>query len=384
MVNVLIITNWKHVDEITGANKAFCSLASALSAHHEVTALALSETGGKPIFSIAPEVHFKNITGCYHIKQNLGHRLLRSLKFSSEARHRYDQQVQDPIWMQKIDPVLQEVKPDVIIAFTPDLARILLIQGKVKQPVILTLRQAADVLLTNLTPEGIEALRKAACIHVLTPDNISRTKKFCDHVAWIPNGIVSSGLTSTLENHLILHSGRFSKNQKRQHLLIEAFHLLQPDFPDWKVEFWGEGDPGRDSYAHDCLELVKKYHLENNIYFCGSTDQMAQQMVRASIFAFPSATEGMSQAMLEAMDIGLPVVGYRSCASVSSVIQDGVNGILCEDGVEPLAEALRKLMKDPELRKHIGSQAQKVREQYAAERSWAKWENLLQEVAKQG
>jgi glycosyltransferase involved in cell wall biosynthesis len=103
-------------------------------------------------------------------------------------------------------------------------------------------------------------------------------------------------------------------------------------------------------------------------------------MQRASIFAFPSATEGMSQAMLEAMDIGLPVVGYRSCDSVRSVIQDGVNGLLCEDGVQPLAEALRRLMLDPDLRKRLGSRAQEVRQQYTAEHSWAQWENLLQDI----
>ena len=380
MVKVLLVTNWKHADEVTGANKAFCSLASALSEHHDVTALTLSETGGKPIFAISPRVHFQNITGCYSIRHSILHKLRRNLYFDKSARHQYDEQAEDPVWMQKVEPILREVQPDIIIAFTPHMARVLLCQGKVRQPVLLTLRQAADVQLSNLTKNGIQALQKAACVHVLTPDNIPKAKKFCAHVAWIPNGIVSSGLTSSLENPLILHSGRFSEGQKRQHLLIEAFHLLQPDFPDWKVEFWGEGDLERDSYTQSCWTLVQKYHLEQNIRFCGSTREMAAQMQRASIFAFPSATEGMSQAMLEAMDIGLPVVGYRSCDSVRSVIQDGVNGLLCEDGVQPLAEALRRLMADPDLRKQLGRRAQEVRQQYTAEHSWAQWENLLQDI----
>ena len=46
-------------------------------------------------------------------------------------------------------------------------------------------------------------------------------------------------MTSVLQNRVIMHVGRFSKSHKRQHILIEVFHLLQKDFPDWKIEFWG-------------------------------------------------------------------------------------------------------------------------------------------------
>lgn len=63
----------------------------------------------------------------------------------------------------------------------------------------------------------------------------------------------------------------------------------------------------------------------------------------------------MGICLAEAMTVGLPAVGYRSCHAVNEIIRDKGNGFLCEDGVEPFAEALRRLMSDEGLRKRWGT-----------------------------
>lgn len=72
------------------------------------------------------------------------------------------------------------------------------------------------------------------------------------------------------------------------------------------------------------------------------------------IFAFPSHHEGFPLALTEAMGVGIPAVGYRSCPAVNELIHDGEDGYLTDDGAAPFAEALRKLMEDADRRTAFG------------------------------
>ncbi len=77
------------------------------------------------------------------------------------------------------------------------------------------------------------------------------------------------------------------------------------------------------------------------------------------------------------MCCGIPAVGYRSCPAVNEIIVSGENGILCEDGVDPLSQALGRLMDDRMLRRTYGEAARSMAEKYHAEKVWEQWEGLL-------
>ena len=79
--------------------------------------------------------------------------------------------------------------------------------------------------------------------------------------------------------------------------------------------------------------------------------------------------------------MGLPLIGYRSCVSLSALIRDGENGLLAEDGVESLAEKMAILMRDRDLRARMGQAARDSMRAYAPEIIWARWEQLMREVA---
>ena len=78
------------------------------------------------------------------------------------------------------------------------------------------------------------------------------------------------------------------------------------------------------------------------------------------------------------MSAGLPVIGYKNCPAVNELIKDGENGYLCEDGVNAFAQALDKLMSDEKLRKKMGKAAKEDMKQYAPEKIWDMWENLIE------
>lgn len=103
-------------------------------------------------------------------------------------------------------------------------------------------------------------------------------------------------------------------------------------------------------------------------------------MVESKIFVFPSAWEGFSLAMLEAMSAGLPVIGYKNCQSVNELITNNENGLLCEDGVKSLASAIAVLIKEPDLQQKMGKKAKASVVQYNADNVWLMWEQLIKKV----
>ncbi len=85
--------------------------------------------------------------------------------------------------------------------------------------------------------------------------------------------------------------------------------------------------------------------------------------------------------LAEGMSMGLPAVGYRNCGGVNELIHDGVDGFLCEDGVEDFADKLRRLMADRDLRIRMGEKAREAMKAYAPDTIWDTWERLLEETA---
>ena len=62
------------------------------------------------------------------------------------------------------------------------------------------------------------------------------------------------------------------------------------------------------------------------------------------------------------------------------MIKDGLNGFLCDDGAGALAEALDKLMGDKDLRIKMGKAAKEEMAQYAPEKIWNQWEEVIKKV----
>ena len=129
--------------------------------------------------------------------------------------------------------------------------------------------------------------------------------------------------------------------------------------------------------------FVKKKFPINRVLFSGKINNVNEKLLQADIFAFPSAYEGMPLALTEAMAAGLPAIGYKSWPSVNELIIDGYNGFLCEDGINDFAEKLKILMEDAELRKKMGQNARESMKQFAPEKIWDEWEDLINKVVEE-
>ena len=195
----------------------------------------------------------------------------------------------------------------------------------------------------------------------------------------IPNVVPQCGCSAISSSKVILNVARLDKKQKRQHLLITAFAKLAPLFPQWQLEFWGE-EQFNNSYTEELRQLIVENELQKQVHFYNNTSDIMATYRHAAIFALPSAFEGFPLAMTEAMSTGLPIVAYNSCSGVNELIANGENGFLVADGIEPFIKGLEQLMENHELREKMGKAAHEAMKQFAPEKIWDKWEELLEKV----
>ncbi|OHB79432.1 MAG: hypothetical protein A2Z25_17660 [Planctomycetes bacterium RBG_16_55_9] len=156
----------------------------------------------------------------------------------------------------------------------------------------------------------------------------------------------------------LLTVGRLSLT-KRVEMLIDAVEILRRDGCNLSFTIAGGGQ-----LEQGLRDLVRQKKLDEMIAVAGRIDpEDVPQMYRCSdIFISASMQEGMSNAMLEAMASGLPIVATR-CEGVEELVTD--NGIIVEQSsAEAIAGAIRKLAEDRLLRKQMAIAARKQAERF--------------------
>ncbi len=143
------------------------------------------------------------------------------------------------------------------------------------------------------------------------------------------------------------------EQQKGVIYLLHAVAELTRDFSNFNVILVGEG-----TLKQKLQETVTVLGL-TNVRFVGFRRDIPQAMQTFDVFVLPSLFEGLPVVLIEAMAAGCAVVATR-IGGVEEVVTDGVNGMLVEPAkVSALADALRRLLADPALRKRLGEEARK-------------------------
>lgn len=157
------------------------------------------------------------------------------------------------------------------------------------------------------------------------------------------------------KENIILNVGRLVP-EKGQKYLIEAFSKVK-DKAGWRVVILGDG-PLRSEIE----EQVKILGLDKQVQFLGAVNNVDEWLARASIFVFPSISEGFPNALAEAMSAGLPCVSFDCNAGPRDLIENDVNGCLVEVGeVDELTLSIKNLMNDRDKRKRFGKKSIKIK-----------------------
>ncbi len=167
--------------------------------------------------------------------------------------------------------------------------------------------------------------------------------------------------------------------QKNIDTLVRAAQKLQEKALNFKVLICGEGKKRKK-----LKELAKKLSLQDNILFLGNRDDALNILNISDVFVLPSAKEGMSNALLEAMDAGLPCV-VSDIEENQELIAYGENGYTFQVGKPyDLADRIIKLSRDENSRKEMGDLAKKkVKELYSIDMTIKKLDVFLEELSSQ-
>ncbi len=151
-----------------------------------------------------------------------------------------------------------------------------------------------------------------------------------------------------IEQPYIFYLGRLER-KKNTPALVEAFGMINKQFPDYKLVL-----TGRASFGYDEVEfMISQYKLDQKVICTGWVDEADLPYIYngASVFAFPSHYEGFGIPLVEAMACGVPIAA-SDVAPITEVV--GEAAILFDpESPNSIKDALSKLISDQELRSRL-------------------------------
>ena len=187
--------------------------------------------------------------------------------------------------------------------------------------------------------------RHCDAINLIAPaiaDDLVELGVITPRLARIPNGIALAppvARAAVAPVRRLIWTGRLS-TQKGLDLLLSALARVVATGRDYRLELIGDG-PDRPALASRC----RKLGLDDRVIFAGELhrDKIRGRLAAADAFVLPSRYEGMSNAALEAMETGLPLLLTR-CGGIDAYVDKTVGWVCAPEDPETLFAALCQLL----------------------------------------
>ena len=171
----------------------------------------------------------------------------------------------------------------------------------------------------------------------------------------------------TEKKHRIVSVARLMK-QKNQLMLIDAFAQIKKTFPDYTLTIYGEG------LFRSVLEnRIDELRLNGSVFLPGRVQNVFECIADAELFVLSSDFEGMPNALIEAMCLGLPVISTK-VSGATDLIQNEENGLLTDVGnTEQFTNAMQRMLTDSDLRQKCAKRAIEVNDRLQVEHIINQW-----------
>ena len=168
---------------------------------------------------------------------------------------------------------------------------------------------------------------------------------------------------------VIVTASRLNK-QKNLGMLIKAFASISKRHPEYTVEIFGRGEE-----EENLKTIAEENSVADRVIFKGFSNHVYEDIRDCCMYVCSSDYEGISNALLEALGLGLPTISTDCPVGGSRMlIENNTNGILVGVGdVDGLAEQMERLIEDPVFADRIAKNAVGVRDLFAAERIAQMW-----------
>ncbi len=279
---------------------------------------------------------------------------------------------------------IKDIEPDTVVAFT------------YRNNIVLAMA-TMGLNVKTIISERLHPLYKANC-EKFRPWELKIIKMLysrCDYIVYqtkeamdsfsvfkdnpkrviIPNAVTPQSVRWKREEaeKKVIAGGRFTA-QKNFSLLIRSFAAFHKSHLDYELYIYGDG-PLRGELQNQITELG----LNNSIFLPGHNDNFIEAMRKGYMYISSSNFEGISNCMLEALSIGMPVI-CTDCpvGGASLMIRNMQNGVLIKpDDLNQLTEAMCRLADDDQLCDLFSENAFEACRNYTPELIIKMWKNIL-------
>lgn len=232
--------------------------------------------------------------------------------------------------------IINKLSPDIIISMLPEPTYRLVIANLFKKnKVIISVRNDPKIEYNTFAKRLIMNLLYSRANGFVFQTEEAKNyfrKSFKVKSKIIPNPIdetfISKPYKGTRKKEIV-SVGRLDE-QKNQMLLIDSFSKIDKKYNDYKLIIYGEG------ILKEKLEnQIKKLKLKDRIILAGNVNDVKSKIYKSKLFVLSSYYEGMPNALMEAMALGLTCISTDCpCGGPSFLIKDGYNGFLTKVGDE--------------------------------------------------
>lgn len=282
--------------------------------------------------------------------------------------------------------LIKKEQPDVVISFTrrPNYRALICAVGT-KVPVIPAVRQDPKSYYNSLADKLLIPVlyrRAAGCVFQTKEQGTYFPASLQKRSRIILNPVNHKYLNipkPKTREKTVVQSGRLV-DFKNQAMLFRAFLKVHEKHPDYCLKLYG-GD-SFDGTKEKLEAIIKENKAEDYIRLMGPSDSLEKELPSTGVYAFSSDYEGMPNALLEAMTLGLPVAATDCpCGGPRTVIEHEENGLLLPVGDEQaMTDAINRLIEDREFAERLGDNARKISERINENAVLSQWKEYVEEV----
>lgn len=178
------------------------------------------------------------------------------------------------------------------------------------------------------------------------------------------------------KRHCVVACGRL-ENEKNYPLLIDAFNIVKKKISDAKLEIYGTG-----SLAGILKSKINELKLQDSLILKGVSHDIPKVLAHADLFVICSDYEGMPNALMEAMAVGVPAISTDCpCGGPRELFGEELSDMLIPVGdVKILANKMIELLSNDERRAEVGRKMKERSEAFRIDKIGKEWIEYAEKV----
>lgn len=376
------------ISSIGGVQRVLTVLANELSKEYEVDIVLTarkSKTGKKSIYNLNENINIKVVPELYD--RSLLRKIIKSInkKTGIFNKKSSEEVLKEVLYPKKIQNnyinFINSNNYDVVIGVTAYFSMALgVVADKVKSRTMGWQHNSYEAYLKSkgryiwnedvVFDKYIPKLDKYIVLNEHDSEMFKKERNIDTKVIYNPRSFKSDE-KSKLDKKVFLAAGRFHY-QKGFDLLIEAFSIFCKKNSEWNLVIVGDGEE-----KEKIEKLVTKYNLENRVSLDPFTNNIKEYFLNSSVLTLSSRWEGMPMIVLEALEMGIPIVSFDITA-ITPLVDNGKEGYIVKSyDVESFAEAMLKIANSKETLKEFSKNCIVKSKEFDMENIVAKWKEIL-------